>query len=223
MTIPANSTKTLSQLSDSAGSVADRQDAQPGEQPGHVPEREHHDALQRDGLTVSVGLRAQTLAERRARTIGGPPRVVAALVAVSGVFGASAVYARFGSTGSGTGAATTGTLLTVTVDAFVGGDANTTTLFPGGSSDVIIRVNNPNAFNVTLFSIAGNGGITGVGGIGTCSTTGVTFNPPSSPNLTVTPGSTLFHLGGAASMDATSDTGCQGATFHIPVTIVVHK
>jgi hypothetical protein len=55
----------------------------------------------------------------------------------------------------------------------------------------------------------------------------VTFDPPSSPiTPTVTVGaasSVLIHLDGAASMDFTSSSGCQGARFHIPVTLTARQ
>jgi hypothetical protein len=40
----------------------------------------------------------------------------------------------------------------------------------------------------------------------------------------VAPNSTaLVHLAGAATMDTSSSSGCQGATFHIPVTLAAQR
>jgi hypothetical protein len=51
----------------------------------------------------------------------------------------------------------------------------------------------------------------------------VSFANQSGLNISVPNGSSLVHLPGAASMDATSSSGCQGATFSIPVTLGVQK
>jgi hypothetical protein len=113
---------------------------------------------------------------------------------------------------------------TVTVSALVGGDTPSSRLYPGGpAADVILRVNNPNAFTVQVFSVAANGGITADVSHAGCTTTGVTFTPPSNPSITVPAGSSLVHLSGAASMSTASVSGCQGATFSIPVTLTVHR
>ena len=151
-----------------------------------------------------------------------PPWIAAAgLVGLLATGGAA--YAYVAGNGSGSGSASTGTMQTVTVNAFVGGDAPTSTLYPGGpAADVILRVNNPNSFSVHLYSISGNGTITVDAGHSGCTTTGVTFTPPSSPNITIPSGSSLVHVSGAASMSTASVNACQGATFTIPVTVTVH-
>ena len=96
-------------------------------------------------------------------------------------------------------------------------------LQPDGSADVILRITNPNGFAVTLTSVAANGTITASGGIGACAATGVTFAGASGlSTLIAGSATTLVHLQGAATMSSASSTGCQGATFSIPVLIVVH-
>src|SRR5207302_4720046 len=100
-------------------------------------------------------------------------------VALTGAL-AGGVYAYWKTSGSGSGSASTGTLQPVTVAAFVGGDAPSSVLVPGGSSaDVILRVNNTNPFPVTLVSVTGNGTITADSGFSGCTTTGVTFTSQS--------------------------------------------
>jgi len=113
----------------------------------------------------------------------------------------------------------------VTVSAIVGGDTVGSMLVPGGTADVILRVNNPNTAAVTLVSVTGGpGSITADGGHPGCTTTGVTFtNQPSLSVAIAGSGTTLVHLAGAASMGAASSDGCQGATFFIPVSITVHQ
>ena len=136
--------------------------------------------------------------------------------------GAGSAYAYLKSTGSGHGSGAAGTLLPVTVTAVAG--TPTTPLVPGGTGDVILNVKNPNAFAVTLVSVTGNPTITAAGGIGTCTTTGVTFSNQSGLSDTIgASGTTQVDLTGAASMSSSSQTGCQGATFSIPVTITVHE
>ncbi len=159
--------------------------------------------------------------KRTARTLAG---VVALFVILSA--GAASAYWRV--IGSGTGSANTGTLQSVTVAAFVGGDTPASVLIPGGpAAEVIVRVTNPNASAVQVYGIAGNGTITADSSHAGCTTTGVTFTAPSSPispTVTVPANSTaLVRLAGAASMGTSSLSACQGATFHIPVTLTARQ
>src|SRR5207249_7024520 len=133
---------------------------------------------------------------RSGRRILVLPAVLVVLAAA-----ATATHAYFNTTGSGAGNGATGTLQPVTVAAFSGGDAPSTALLPGASADVILRVNNPNAYAVRLVGISGNGAITAASGTGACATTGVTFTAPSSPNFAINASATtLIHLAGAAAM-----------------------
>jgi hypothetical protein len=133
--------------------------------------------------------------------------------------GGGAAFAYFTAIGSGGGNTSTGTMQTVTISAITGGDSPTSKLYPGGpATDVILRVNNPNSYAVKLYSISGNGTITADGSHSGCTTTGVTFSPPASPNVTVPAGASLIHVSAAASMSTASLNACQGATFSIPVT-----
>lgn len=144
--------------------------------------------------------------------------VCLALGAWSG--GAAAYWTNHG---SGAASAATGTMSTVSVTAFAGGDAPSSSLLPGGSSDVVLRISNTNSYAVTLTAISLNGSVSATGGIGACSTPGVTTNFPSSLSIAVPAGSTLIHLSGAATMSSGSSTGCQGATFGIPVDVTFQK
>lgn len=129
--------------------------------------------------------------------------------------------------GSGSAAVGTATMQPVLISALTGGDVPSSTLVPGGSADVILRVTNPNPVAVQVFSVQPNGAIYPDAAFPACTTTGVTFDPPASPlspTVTVGPSSSLLiHLDGAASMDYTSSSGCQGALFHIPVTMTARQ
>jgi hypothetical protein len=153
---------------------------------------------------------------------------VAALAGVlSLAISAGTAYAYWAADGSGGGSADAGGMQTVTVDALVPGDTPASTLIPGGTADVVLRVTNPNPFSVQVYSVASNGSATADNAHPSCTTPGVTFtSPPSplSPAMSLAANSsTLVMLPAAASMDATSQSACQGATFHLPVTLAVRK
>lgn len=157
----------------------------------------------------------------------GGAKVAALTGVLSLAIGAGTAYAYWASEGSGGGSASAGDMQTVTVDAFVPGDAPASALVPGGTADVVLRVTNPNPYPVQVYSVTNNGAATVNDAHPACITTGVTFvDPPSplSPAISVAANSsTLVTLPGAASMDATSQSACQGATFHLPVTLAVRK
>ena len=106
--------------------------------------------------------------------------------------------------------------------------AATTTaqLYPGGSGDVKVKIDNPNPFAVTVTKVEPNGavssdqaGCTDVGGDPT-KATGVSFSTQnlSSGNVVSANGSLTLTLTNAASMTNASVNACQGAVFTIPVT-----
>lgn len=151
------------------------------------------------------------------------PLVFGAVVALVVGLGAGTAFAFFTGVGTGSGTATVGTVLSVTVDVIASGTV-TNKLYPGTSGDLKLKLDNPNSYPVTIVGITGNGTVTGSGGIGTCNTTGVTVTTNNALNITVASGSGVFVvIPSGVSMDATSDSGCQGATFQVPVTITVHK
>jgi hypothetical protein len=139
------------------------------------------------------------------------------------IVSASAASAYWTTHGSGSASVTTGSLSTVSVIAFAGGDSPATSLLPGGTADVIVRVNNTNSYALVLTAISLNGSIVASGGSGTCSTTGVSTTFPSNPSITVAAGSHLVHFSNSAVMSLASSNGCQGATFQIPVSITFAK
>ncbi|HEY8699375.1 MAG TPA: hypothetical protein VIM08_00205 [Arthrobacter sp.] len=141
--------------------------------------------------------------------------------------GAGTAYAYWATDGSGGGSAGAGDMQTVTVDALVSGDTPASTLVPGGTADVVLGVTNPNPYSVQVYSVTNNGTATADNAHPSCTTTGVSFTDPASPLSPAVSiaanSSTLVTLPGAASMDATSQSACQGATFHLPVTLAVRK
>ena len=143
-------------------------------------------------------------------------RLAATAVAVS--LGSGTAYAYFTSSASGHASASTGTMQTVTVAATAGTPSST--LVPGGTADVSLEVTNPNSYTVTLVSVTGSGAITASN---SCSPTGVTFSNRSGLSISVPSGTSQVHLPAAAAMSSASANACQGATFSIPVTIVVQK
>jgi hypothetical protein len=152
------------------------------------------------------------------------PRSILLVALVAVLLSASAAIAYVSTAGTGSGSASAGTMQTVTVSAFVGGDAPSSQLRPGGpAADVILRVQNPNPFTVQVVGIVGNGAVTADGGHAGCTTTGVSFTAPTNPTITLPTGSTLVQLAGAATMSNASVSACQGATFSIPVTLTVHR
>ena len=112
--------------------------------------------------------------------------------------------------------ATTASVLTLS-DASA---ATTAQLYPGGSGDVKVKVTNPNAFDVTITGVTGNGTVTSDKGAACNAATGVTFTNQANLSLSLAAGATTtFTLTGAASMTNASDTTCQGAVFTVPVSV----
>jgi hypothetical protein len=160
---------------------------------------------------------------RRPQIMSRRRGLVSVLVVVGVLAVGGAAWAYFTSHGSGSGHVSTGTMSTVTLNAAAG--TPSTPLYPGGTGDVSLEVNNPNTFAVTLVSVAGSGTITADAGHSSCTTTGVTFTNQTGLSTTIPASASGYqiHLPGAVSMGSSSLSGCQGATFSIPVTITVDK
>jgi hypothetical protein len=150
-------------------------------------------------------------------------RILLVLTAIIVSIGNGVAYAYFTASASahGTGQASTGTMATVTLAATAGTPSST--LLPNGlSANVSLEVTNPNSYPVTLYSVTGSGTITGSG---SCSPGGtVIFANQTGLSVPIAASTTTqVQLTNAASMTTGAPSGCQGATFSIPVTIVVHK
>ncbi|WP_285251115.1 hypothetical protein [Pseudarthrobacter sp. fls2-241-R2A-168] len=149
----------------------------------------------------------------------------AAAVALCLATGAGAAYAYWAAVGAGSGAAVNGTMRLVAVEALVAGDGTQNSLVPGSTADVAVRAFNPNSFPVKVQAIRGNGAATADANHPGCTTTGVTFMDPADPLAVTIPANTsvLITLPGAAAMSFASSSGCQGATFSLPVTLEARK
>lgn len=148
------------------------------------------------------------------------PLAAVVTVLVSGlVVGA---FAYFTSASGGSGHIAVGVIQPVNAAAFTGGDAPSSALLPGRTADVIVRIDNPNSYTVTLVSVTRNGAITADAGHPGCTGSPVTFADQAGLAIAVPPGSSLVHLPGAASMSLDAASACQGATFAIPVASTVN-
>ncbi|WP_433800082.1 hypothetical protein [Actinomycetospora sp. CA-084318] len=146
--------------------------------------------------------------------------VLALLAAALGAAGV-AVAAWFAS-GSGTPGLDGRTALAPTTAAVAGSAVTTGLLTPGSSGTAVLSVTNPNPYRVRIATVAPAGAATASGGVGACATTGVALAAQSPAGVTLAPAaSTTLTLAGAVSMSTVSETGCQGATFSIPVTVTV--
>ena len=133
---------------------------------------------------------------------------------------AGTAYAVFTATATGTADTSVGTLHAVVVLPATGNPA--TSLFPGTSAPLRLTLTNPNSHAVIITAIAQDGAVVVVGGTGcTSANAGVSVPTQSSLSITLTPGTHSFTLPTGASMATTSNSGCQGASFQIPVTVTV--
>src|SRR3954451_19783329 len=172
-------------------------------------------------LTLNPGIRT--------RPDGGIPmrkninRKVAVGVLAATMAAVGLVYAAWTTNGSGNAYAKTRSAAGVST-----GDVSastTATLYPGVSGDVLIKLDNPTPYAVTVPGLTGNGTITADGGPGGRPPPGVTFTNQTGLTLSVpaksggVDGVLQTSLTGAASMSNASLNACQGAVFTIPVTI----
>jgi hypothetical protein len=150
------------------------------------------------------------------------PVLLGAIVALVVGLGAGTAYGYFASAGHGSGAASTGTVQNVTVMEASG--TVTSPLYPGNTAgDLLLKIVNPNSYSLTLTSITLNSPATPDSGHSSCTTTGVSLNADTGLTITVPTGTTTLDVPNAVSMSSSSSSGCQGATFQLPVTITVQK
>ncbi len=146
---------------------------------------------------------------RRARR-----RIVAVVIGTAGALAATAAFAAWtvGGGGTGTATATSASNLTTSVAT------TTAQLYPGiTGANLYLKVNNPNPFPVAITSVNANGAAVPDAGHPACTTTGVSFTNTAVTQTVAANGQATFTAAGVAMSNA-SDTGCQGATFTIPVT-----
>ena len=159
------------------------------------------------------------------RTTSRLARVAVATALLVGATGTA--YAFWGTIGSGGGSAAAGQLQVLTTEAILQPAPGQSLLAPGTSADVVVRVANPNPYEVQLYSVTADGAATPDAGHPQCVMTGVSFQAPAAP---ITPQVSIpanatqtVTLSGAAAMDLSSDPGCQGAVFRLPLTLEVRK
>ncbi|MGZ6886337.1 MAG: hypothetical protein ACXVJA_09000 [Acidimicrobiia bacterium] len=141
-------------------------------------------------------------------------KLVGGLVATTVALAASAAFAAWTVGGGGTGTATATSAQNLTTSTAV----TTAQLYPGiTGANLYLTVNNPNPFPVAITSVNANGAAVPDGSHPACTTTGVSFADTAVTKTVPASGSLSFTAAGV-SMTNASDTGCQGATFTIPVT-----
>jgi hypothetical protein len=145
-----------------------------------------------------------------------------ALAALAAALGAAGIaVAAWLSSGSGRPGVSAGHALAPTTSTVAGSAVTSGLLLPGASGTAIVTVTNPNPYTVRVLTIAPTGAATASGSAGTCTTTGVTFTAQQ-PGITLAArAGTTLTLPGAVAMSTASETGCQGATFTVPVTVTV--
>jgi hypothetical protein len=149
--------------------------------------------------------------------------VIAAIALLVGLASGSA-YAYWHAAGSGNGSATTGTASAVTVQA-VGSGSPTSSLIPGSSADLLVQLNNPNSYPVTIVAVSQTGSaFTVTGGTGcTSANSGVSVPTVTGLSIAVGTGTQLVHIANGTAMSSASASGCQGASFQIPISVTVQK
>jgi hypothetical protein len=158
--------------------------------------------------------------------------VTAAVIAILGL-AVGGAYAMWTAHATGSAAVTAaGAPSTVHVIAVSAGTNPSTALVPGSSGDLVVELNNPNTYPVTIVAIAQNGDVATSGGSGSgtaCAggssgNTGVSVPTNNALTVSVASGAAVVvHIPGAVSMSSSSASGCQGASFQIPVTLTVQR
>lgn len=147
-------------------------------------------------------------------------RIAFGAAVVVAASGAGVAFAAWTSTGTGTGSAKAGRDTPVTTSANA---ESVSLLYPGGSGDVALTINNDNPYPVHVTAINGNGDITSGNAGCTAATNGVTYTNQTngSTGWTVAAhGSLAVKLTGSIAMSNASVDACQDAVFTVPVTVV---
>lgn len=144
-------------------------------------------------------------------------RVGIASIGVAVVLAATIAFAAWTTNGTGSGYVAAGSeqdLTTLSVAA-----STTSLLYPNGSADVTVKINNPNPYKVLVTAInSGTGSITS--GDATCdASNGVSYTNQSGSWTVPAAGTLTVTLTNAASMSNASVDACQAKTFTVPVAL----
>jgi hypothetical protein len=146
-----------------------------------------------------------------------PPFAVVALVALLALsaIAAASAYGWWSTSGVGEGSSATYSVVALTTTAST---PSGTTLVPAGSAPLVVTATNPNPMLVVVTAVELDPdrpvGVTG--GVGACVAPPLTVD--ASTSLTLAAGSTTtLTVPAAVSLGASASSGCQGATFTIPV------
>jgi len=148
----------------------------------------------------------------RVRWIGVPTVVGALVLGIS----AGSAYAYFkGASGSGTGHATTGTTVAITVNAVTG----TADLLPGGTGTASFKLQNGNSFGATYTSVRNESVSSSNSSACPSSNIIVPSTPYSISSVAVNANSTSGTQTIPVTLSASAPNGCQGITFTITLTL----
>jgi len=148
------------------------------------------------------------------------PLLLASLPVILALPLGGVAYAHWSGSGSGAGSATTGTALAVTLTP----GTPATALYPGGWTDVVLNVSNPNPFDVrigsfTLAASQGTGGFAVDAGhvaLGcTVAVAALSFASSSVGWTVPASGSLPVTLTSKLAMGAAAASACQGASFNV--------
>ncbi len=153
-----------------------------------------------------------------------------AVLAMTWVTGPSFAYFAVGGLGAAPGA--TGSLQPLVIQPATTGSPSSS-LLPGSTAHLLLNVTNPNPGSVTILSVVQGGGVSVTGGSGctgdpgwpgSLGNSGVSVVSSTGLGIPVAGGATVVvQIPGGAAMSTASAAGCQGATFQIPVTVVVSQ
>jgi hypothetical protein len=143
--------------------------------------------------------------------------VIAATALTAAVLAGGSAWAWWSGAGSAAGSSATGSVLRLTTSASVPAGA---TLVPGTSAPLVLAVTNPNTrpVLVTGVQLDASRPVTVTGGAGACVDPPVTVFAVTSTTLAAD-STTTITVPAAVTLGTTAPSGCQGATFVVPVSL----
>ena len=146
--------------------------------------------------------------------------------------GVGSAFAYFTALGSGSARANVGNLQAISVVAATGTPSSN--LLHGGTADLTLTLDNPNSYQVTITGVSQDGPVTVVGGSNctsdsgtwpsiTLGNSGVSVSSVTGLSTPLPNGTNDVDILNSVTMTTNSYTGCQGASFQIPVTVTVQK